>query len=484
MACETNKNSATSSAIVNGITKAASGYLNTVGVSAGNTDFYRDVVKVAKTMTGLGLSPSSDPVSDAANVIGMVGELFFNGSQSNEGDDGDNDGYGERAKRALKYLKPPSALSTVLGVHALERATGAAATLGVRTLARGEAVGTWNGVIVRKSRFTPTNAKMLDRLSGGRVLDARGYYFHEGGRTWHAQSFTVQVQGTPKSLTSVRSFALPRREHFFDRPLVLGEKDGFQQIGDDAAPRGVSVTRMIDVVKGQENPKNIPGYIGSTSRLDNATGLTPLNVGKIKRTIFAAKWLLEDESERDDPAARDKNSAADEAAAPARSPASPVRRGPDGRRIYSYPGQPADYYGSSGAGRPSTRATRSSSYGQDLFRSGPATSPASAGRAARQEAKETVISSAPAAPQPVPSSSGDLSNLDQYSTPDGKTHPLVVKRIVKNPITMTESAEAAYHDGDRWRMVVDDDAKAWLAEEVRDGKLKVNPAGWQKHVRF
>ncbi|MCP4307886.1 MAG: hypothetical protein GY788_24050 [bacterium] len=103
---------------------------------------------------------------------------------------------------------------------------------------------------------------------------------------------------------------------------------------------------------------------------------------------------------------------------------------------------------------------------------------------ARQEVKETVISSAPAVPQPASSSPGDLSNLDQYSTPDGKTHPLVVKRIVKNPITMTESAEAAYHDGDRWRMVVDDDAKVWLAEEVRDGKLKVNPAGWQKHVRF
>lgn len=490
MACEKNKNSAATSAIVTGITKAASSYINSVGVSASNTDFYRDVVKVAKTMTGLGLSPTSDPVSDAANVIGLVGEMFFRKSRG-DGNGGDSDsdsgdGYGERAKRALKYLKPPSVLSTVLGIHTLERTTGATATLGVRTLARGKPVGTWNGVIVRESRFTPANAKMLDRLTGGRVLDARGYYFHAGGRTWHAQSFTVNVQGTAKSLASVRSLAIPRQEHFFDRPLTLGKKEGVQQIGDDAAPRGVSVTRMIDVVKGQENPRNIPGYIGSTSRLENAAGITPLNVGKIKRAVFAAKWLLEDESERDDPAARNRNGQADERATPARSPTYTVRRGPDGRRIYTYPGQPADYYGSTGSAWPSTRTARPASYGQDLFRSEPPPSSASSGRAARPGgSKETVISSAPAAGQPARAISvDDLSKLDRFSTPDGKSHPLVVRRVVKNPITMKESAEAAYHDGDRWRMVVDDDAKTWLAEEVRDGNLKVNPAGWQEHVSF
>jgi len=68
--------------------------------------------------------------------------------------------------------------------------------------------------------------------------------------------------------------------------------------------------------------------------------------------------------------------------------------------------------------------------------------------------------------------------------PNGKEHPLVVKRIMTNPITMKKSAEAAYHDGERWRMVVDDDTKQWLAEEVGDGNLKENPAGWQKHVQF
>ncbi|MCP4934237.1 MAG: hypothetical protein GY927_08550, partial [bacterium] len=190
--------------------------------------------------------------------------------------------------------------------------------------------------------------------------------------------------------------------------------------------------------------------------------------------------------ERDDPTARNKNGKLDQEAAPAQGPSYPVRRGPDGRRIYSYPGQPTDYYGSSGPTWPSTRAAHSSSYGQDLFKSGSDTSAASSGRAAQTDrGKETVISSAPAATQPAPATSvGDMSKLDQFSTSEGKTHPLVVRRIVKNPITMTESAEAAYHDGDRWRMVVDDEAKAWLAEEVKDGNLKVNPDDWQKHVRF
>ncbi len=474
-------------AIINGVTKAASRYLSAVGVSASNADIYQDVVNVGQMMKNLGLSPAGDPVSDVANVIGLVSEFFFKKGGQNGGGDGAGDDGDGKTNRLLNYLKPPSVLSTVFGIHALERSTGAVATLGVRTLARGRPLGTWNGVIVRESRFTPGNAKLLDRLTGGRLLDAKGYYFHEGGRTWHAQSFTVNVQDTPKSLTYVRSFTIPRREHFFDRPLTLNKDESeFQQIGDDDIPRGVSLTRVIDVVKDQENARNIPGYIGSTGRLDNAAGISPLNVGAAKRTLFAARWLLEDESERDDPAARNKKRPPP--LSPSASPSTAVGRG-GGRRVYTYSGQPSDYWPTTTS--PPTTRTKPA-YGQGLFRSGPAASPSSPG--------ETVVSSAPvegpekatgtrSPPSAVPKKAGspaDLSELDRYSTPDGKQYPLVVRRIVKNPITQTERAEAAYYDGElkQWRMVVDDDAKEWLAEEVRDGHLQANPDNWQKYVRL
>ncbi|MCP4362717.1 MAG: hypothetical protein GY796_32330, partial [Chloroflexi bacterium] len=137
MSCEQGRNSAASAAIINGVAKAASRYLGSVGVSVGNTDIYQDIVKVGQVMKNLGLSPAGDPVSDVANVIGLVSEFFFKKGGQNGGGDGAGDDGGGKTNRLLNYLKPPSVLSTVFGIHALERSTGAVATLGVRTLARG-----------------------------------------------------------------------------------------------------------------------------------------------------------------------------------------------------------------------------------------------------------------------------------------------------------------------------------------------------------
>ena len=192
-------------------------------------------------------------------------------------------------------------LGVVMGVHAMEQMTGAIATSGMRMLARGRPLAKYRGVIVRESKLTPMKARALNRLTGGRVQKAAGYYFHEGGRTWHCQSFTATVKGTPRTLTHIRSLSLPHREHFFDRPLALTDNgDQPAAIGDDANPRSVSIQRVIDVALGDEEPGSIPGYIGSTNEFENATSL-----GYLKRALFAANWFLVDESERDLPSGPD-----------------------------------------------------------------------------------------------------------------------------------------------------------------------------------
>jgi hypothetical protein len=108
-----------------------------------------------------------------------------------------------------------------MAVQALEQVTGAGVTFGARLLGRGEPVGKYRGIILRQSPLTPRMAGAVNRLTGGRLLEAKGYYFFESGRTWHSQSMKVQVGNTPKTLTHVRSYSLPHREYYFD--LIKGK---------------------------------------------------------------------------------------------------------------------------------------------------------------------------------------------------------------------------------------------------------------------
>ncbi|MEW5961866.1 MAG: hypothetical protein AB1801_29445, partial [Chloroflexota bacterium] len=83
-------------------------------------------------------------------------------------------------------------LGIIIGLHALEQLTGGLATTGMRLYGRGRPVASYRGIMIRKSPFTPRTAAAMNRLTGGRVLAATGYYFFEGGRTWHCQSTTLQ----------------------------------------------------------------------------------------------------------------------------------------------------------------------------------------------------------------------------------------------------------------------------------------------------
>ncbi len=199
------------------------------------------------------------------------------------------EGLGKGTRPTLTFL------GMVAAVHLSERATGALATFGMRMAARGKPVAKYRNIIVRKSPFIQSKARALSRMTGNKLLDADGYYFHDRGITWHAQSFTFDVKGVPRTITQVRSYSMPYREHFFDRPLTANSSHS-EAIGEDAEAREVPIQRVIDVVTGYDQAENISGYIGGSNELENTVGL-----GSVKRLFFAANWYLLDESERDVP---------------------------------------------------------------------------------------------------------------------------------------------------------------------------------------
>ena len=400
MSCDNNSRTVSNTASRrNGIMGQASKYLNTLG----NWSTYRDL----------------NSVEDIPERIGQVTTAFFG-----------LEGLGKNG-----FPKLAGILGAVMAVHALEQVTGAGVTFGARLLGRGEPIGKYRGIILRQSPLTPRMAGAVNRLTGGRLLNAKGYYFFESGRTWHSQTATVQVGDTPKTLTHVRSYSLPYREYYFDREL--------------------SPQTVVDVVKGDRDPDTVPGFIGSVNELENVTAL-----GGLKRAFFAANWLLIDEGERDE-------------GGPGFVDYDALVKGRQASSTYQVSRAPA--YSSSRSSWPSTTSqtvspltgartgpvssadsSPSQPYGAQYFRSGNAVPPGG-------DPYERI--------------------QDRYQAPNGRQYPLLVRALKTNPITMTKKADAIYYDGEmkRWREIVDDDVKLALAKDVEASKLKVTQ-DWQSHL--
>jgi len=333
-------------------------------------------------------------------------------------------------------------LGAMMALHALEQVTGSLVTFGVRLLLRGNVIEQYRGVTIRQSPLTPRTARALRWLLDSRLLAANGYYFHESGRTWHGQTFTVQLWDMSKTLTHVRSFSLPHREFYFDRE--------------------VSPQIIIDVVNGDRDPQSISGFIGSINELEQATSL-----GYLKRAFFAANWLLIDEGERDDgqPGTADYDGLFRGQPPDGRGPGpvfQPARRPPQsglGNDV-TPPRNPA--WPSTAVRPPTTLFTR--------------TPPASAYQvpdAARNNGTAPV-----GCPPPVPASGTPHERIkDRYHAPDGRQYPLLIRGILTHPITMTKKADAIYYDADthQWQEIVDEDTRLALAREVETGQLKVSP---------
>jgi hypothetical protein len=348
-------------------------------------------------------------------------------------------------------------LGAIIGVHALEKVTGGLATTGMRLYGRGKPVASYRGIMIRKSPFTDRSAGALNRLTGGRVLAASGYYFFEGGRTWHTQSTTVQLGDEARTLTRIKSFSLPQREYFFDRPVTVpGDREPAE--GEKTIP----IQRIIDTIKGDEEPDAIPGFIGGINELE---GITPLR--NIKHTLFAANWLLVDPGERD---------------------------GSDGEYVDyealvrgTRPGGATNAGGVYRVNRPATTASTGSSYW-------PSTSRIPIRTPSRPEPTVRPVSSPPPPPSPPPQAepyganlfrSGPTSSQDRRSTPAARyqdririaerDYPLVVKRLVRSPVSGQVKADAVYYDDSlgQWRTVVETEDRLNLARAVQEGRLSV-----------
>jgi hypothetical protein len=233
MSCDRNGRRCASAAQRNGISGYFSRYLNTLTT----WQTYGDLTQVADI---------------PQRVLDVTGRFF---------------GIGDGKLRGI--------FGVLIATHLVEQITGAVATMGARMLLRGKPFGRYRGITLRESPVSPKVGRGQARLLGDRMLEAKGFYFHEAGRTWHSHTATYRVGDVAKTLTHIQSLSLPNREYFFDREL---------------APQDV-----VDMVLGDRDPDTIPGFIGACNEIDGVLGVTK----SIKRLMYIGNWLLVDDMERD-----------------------------------------------------------------------------------------------------------------------------------------------------------------------------------------
>lgn len=346
-------------------------------------------------------------------------------------------------------------LSGILGamilLHMLEQVTGGLATTGMRLYARGKPVASYRGITIRKSPFTPKAAELLDQVTGGRLLATDGTYFFESGRTWHCQSLTVPVGDEVRTLTRLHSFSIPQREFFFDRPVVvLGDSE------PEARERTIAIQRIIDLVKGDEFPETIPGFIGSVNELESLTLLRP-----IKHLLFMINWLLIDPAERDHGSPPVDYEIVLKGSPPGgagHSSIYPVTRPPGG------PAPAIRWW-------PSTSRTMPSPLPPP-----PPSPPYEAGLFGA----EPRAGSAPENGQPGPAT--PAARYRDRIRIDNRDYPLVIKRVVTSAINGGQrKVDAIYYDDrvGRWCDIVDEGTRISLARAVEAGRVSVvEPAYW------
>ncbi|GIK42136.1 MAG: hypothetical protein BroJett011_59690 [Chloroflexota bacterium] len=340
------------------------------------------------------------------------------------------------------------AMGILIASQVLEKASAGFVTTGARLFLRGEPLVLYRGILIRKSPIEPHTTKFWNAVTGGNVLASRGYYFFEGGHTWHCQSVTVQVGDTPKTMTQVRSYSIPYREFYFDRPVYIPGVDPDPEEGE----RTISIQRVVDTVMADENPDLIPGFIGYTNPLENLTVL-----GHGKRLLFFANWLTVDEGERD----VGRGDFVDyEALIKGVAPGSSTQ--PSG----------GDYYvvkksnGSAGnnAGLPQMKP---------LVNLNAYTTPAYATSTPPSSQPYGINLFSSAATKPPK----QLSSIPyKYVDEDQKEHPLIIKRVTKQ-LNGGYRADAIYYDEgiQRWREVTDDEDKEAIAQKVITGEWQKTP---------
>lgn len=179
--------------------------------------------------------------------------------------------------------------------------------------------------------------------------------------------------------------------------------------------RDISWQAAVELALGSAAPSKLPGHLGSINELEHAAGLP----ARAKLALIAARWLLIDPDER---TAAPKSAGSAWAAWP---------------RGWSRGGAKA------------------------------AASPPLSG---------TQLPLVNATPAPPPSP-GPAELIRQRFTRHGRSYPLLIRRIVTNPVTRRRVADAIYYDDTtrRWLDVTDDADRLYLAAEVDAGRLRLTP---------
>jgi hypothetical protein len=354
------------------------------------------------------------------------------------------------------HLRLSGVLGFVIFVHALEQVTGGAATTGMRLYGRGQPVASYRGLTIRQSPFTPKIARILDQMTGGRVLAADGCYFFESGRTWHCQSLILPLGDEHRTLTWLQTFSLPQREFFFDRPVTV---PGNREPGE--GERTISIQRIIEMIIGDEPPEAIPGFIGSVNELESLTPLRP-----IKLLFFLTQWLLIDPAERD-------------------NASGPVDYGTVVKGLGGTGSGGATYQ----APRQPTGPTTSCSLWPSTSRATPGRPPAST--PPPPPPPPPAYEADPFGPRPSVGSSmangpaGSATPAARYKDRlriEGRDYPLVIKRVLTSPLNGGQRKVDAVYFDDRlgqWCEVVDEETRISLARAVEAGLVSViDPAYW------
>jgi hypothetical protein len=248
--------------------------------------------------------------------------------------------------------------------------------------------------------------------------------------------------------------SLPAREFYFDRPVtVTGDREPKE--GEKSIP----IQRVIDTIKGDEEPDAVPGFIGSINELE---GLSPA-LKNAKQALFAANWLLMDQGDRE--------GGPDYVDYEGLVKGRPAGSSSSGGGVYEMARRAVG--GSAGTRWPSTRSGQSAP-GTSSVRKIPIRRATEAPAATPQPYGANLFRSGPQSQKGF-----DPGRLKDRIRIDGQEYPLAVTRVVRSPLTGVEKAEAMYYDQkiDRWREVTEEEEKVKLAKAVRDGQISVVDLG-------
>ena len=130
-------------------------------------------------------------------------------------DASDEESFQDKAKAVTQSYfgsRKLKGLSFLLTAHVVQQVSASLVSILIRTWLNGAVRNAHRGIVVKESQVAQ---KWVDQMPGWltkRATMTDSYYFHEGGRTWHAHSFEIIISAQmTKTLTILTLLSLPNR---------------------------------------------------------------------------------------------------------------------------------------------------------------------------------------------------------------------------------------------------------------------------------